>query len=324
MNIRILLLTGLAFLLTACGGSSGGGAPGIQQGVFLDSAVQGMRFSTNTRDGTTDANGTFSYAPNEVVSFFIGDILLGSAPAKATMTPLDLVPGAADENNPQVTNMLRFLQTIDSDNDATNGIQISNAIVAAAASQTINFNMSIAAFEGDATTQATIDFLTQNLPGGVRPLVSITDAQAHLRDTLAGIGGGGGGGGGNGSFGSLTMSGTDTAVIGTSYVPVNSDFLSSGSVASIGWPAGLGIQLSVSALNGTATSITLIILSPSDPTKVFAYVLDCTITPAACANLSIDLSAQSATFSNQSVPVATSTTNVATAAINLTGILSWQ
>ena len=106
---RLLLLAGLAVLLSACGGSSpagggippgGGGTTGTQQGEFLDSAVQGLRFITQSQSGTTDNNGRFNYRTGETISFYVGDILLGSAPAKDTMTPVDLVAGAIDETHP--------------------------------------------------------------------------------------------------------------------------------------------------------------------------------------------------------------------------------
>jgi hypothetical protein len=43
----------------------------ILSGMFIDSAVEGLRFETPTQSGFTDANGIFKYINGEAVSFFI-------------------------------------------------------------------------------------------------------------------------------------------------------------------------------------------------------------------------------------------------------------
>jgi len=101
----------------------------LHKGVFKDSAVQGLKYKTATNDGMTDEDGTFYYCTGETVTFFVGDIQLGvPAPAKALMTPKDLVP--QDAGNPEKNKLLiaRFLQTLDADNKLENGIQINQEI----------------------------------------------------------------------------------------------------------------------------------------------------------------------------------------------------
>lgn len=174
------LLVSLA-LLSACGGGGGGGGP---SGTFLDSAVSGMDYNTSAGSlGTTDAGGRFRYEAEGVqVTFLVGDIVVGIAPGAAVLTPLDLVPGAIDETDDEVTNVARFLQTIDLDQDPGNGIEIPAAVKAAAVGVTIDFSQSIAAFE--AGEQSKVSTITAGLPGGARTLVPAVDAQAHLGDTL--------------------------------------------------------------------------------------------------------------------------------------------
>ena len=77
--------------LNACGGSSGSdGASQVLTGRFIDGPVSGLRYVTDSRSGTTSADGEFSYLSGETVSFYVGDILIGRAAGAATLTPFDL------------------------------------------------------------------------------------------------------------------------------------------------------------------------------------------------------------------------------------------
>ncbi len=336
MFTRLILITMFTASISACGGSStpspdAGNTSSTQTGVFLDSAVQGLRYRTNSLNGATDSAGRFSYAPGETVSFYVGDILLGSATGKPAITPLDLVPGATDETDPTVTNLLRFLQSLDSDGDATNGISLNATVIANAAGQSIDFNQSISNFE--INTQATINFLF----GGSRPMVSVAEAQAHFRDTLAGIATGGGNGGNNGpgngggsgtgDFGSLDLSGTDTAVIGNNFqTNYSSEIVMFNVTLGVTWGAGVGKLLTVLIAGDALAGISLTILSPNDLSQYYAYYLDCEVTPAPaeCANVSFDTTSRTATFNNITIPVDTREPTPASGAISLTGTLSWQ
>ena len=123
-----LMATALAAAatLTACGG--GGSAPSGSNPVatFIDSPVAGLAFKSASRSGLTDRNGNFPYTPGETVTFSIGNMVLGSVtPTGNKVTPLQIVPNAANASDPRVTRILRTLQTLDSDGDLNNGIQIS-------------------------------------------------------------------------------------------------------------------------------------------------------------------------------------------------------
>jgi len=179
-TIPALLLA--ASTLFGCGGGGGGGGP---RGVFLDGPVEGVSYFSGEIAGTTGPGGTFRYGAGQTVMFSIGDVVLGVASAKATMTPVDLVPGATDELDESVTNIARFLQTIDFDLDPTNGIQVDQVVRDAAVGVTIDFTQAIATFQ--AGEQAKVDTLTAGLPGGPRALVPTADAQEHLGLTLRSI-----------------------------------------------------------------------------------------------------------------------------------------
>ncbi len=108
----ILILGFIVFLTVSCGG---GGGSSTQTGVFEDAMVSGLGYSTVPGGfaGTTSAIGEFKYKKGDVITFFVGNIVLGSAMAKNSLSPLDLVSGAADIEDPAVVNIARFLQTLD-------------------------------------------------------------------------------------------------------------------------------------------------------------------------------------------------------------------
>jgi hypothetical protein len=156
MRIRgVLRMTAvLALLLVAgCGsGGSGGGsqsAAGLASGQIIDSLIQGLDYRSNSKSGLTDAQGTFSHGAGETVTFSIGNLDLGTTPGKPIATVVDLVEGATGVNNQRVTNIARFLQSLDSDCNVRNGIQITSQIRAEVSPRVIDFDQSSIAFGSD-------------------------------------------------------------------------------------------------------------------------------------------------------------------------------
>ena len=146
----------------------------ILSGRFVDAAVEGLRFETPTQSGLTDGNGIFQYIAGETVSFFIGDILLGTSTGLTKLTPLNLVP-ESDLNDPQVVNILRFVQSLDEDQNLDNGIRISNAVTTRALGQALDFSLSTTDFE-----EAANELLALLTSGSVNMLVDTNSAQAHF------------------------------------------------------------------------------------------------------------------------------------------------
>jgi predicted actin-binding protein len=156
-------------------------------GHFVDSPVQGLDYQTNTISGVTDDAGTFYFWDGETISFFIADLLLGTAPAKTLMTPLDLIKGATDVSNPAVTNICRLLLSLDVDGNPDNGITISDAIKSELEGRSINFNQSTGDFGNNPDVLALLDTLNQLgvfTDNEVRSLCSAAEAQDHLTETL--------------------------------------------------------------------------------------------------------------------------------------------
>jgi len=151
------------------------GTSSLQTGVYLDSRVEGLRYVTATQSGYTDANGAYKFMPGETVQFYLYGTALNNTKASLVLTPAD----ATDADLDYTVNLLRFLQTVDTDNDASNGITLPT-VDASDASYTINFNQDIYAFEQDSSVLA---FLTKYASG--RSLVSVNDAVTHFNDSIA-------------------------------------------------------------------------------------------------------------------------------------------
>ena len=185
MALATLFTTGCG--MGSTGNMHGDDQSGVMQGTFLDSPVEGVHYLTDTLAGITDENGSFQYMEGETIRFSIGDIQLGQGMAQRMMTPVDLVPGAVDETHPTVTNMCRFLQTIDEDYNPENGISITEETVEELYEQDIDFEMDPIDFEDDPEVQAvmTMDSLNHtDTSGQGREMVSIEQAQAHMQATM--------------------------------------------------------------------------------------------------------------------------------------------
>ena len=118
-NMRWVLKMFLVVLalgsLAACGGGQTSGsdpstATVTATGRFVG-PVTGLGYTAGSYSGTTGADSSFTYNSASTVKFYVGDILLGEAPAGSLVTPLHLVAGS-DAATPQVLNVVRFLLSI--------------------------------------------------------------------------------------------------------------------------------------------------------------------------------------------------------------------
>lgn len=208
--------------LAACGGGGGGGGSSSSStslsGTFSDSAVSGLTYVINGVSAKTDATGKFNYKSGDTITFKVGDIVLGSGVGKPFMSPVTLVGGASDETNTTVTNIAKFLQTVDDDNNTSNGIQLTTAIHTAAIGRSITFTQSTAGYDGDVAVTNAYTALTGASAAGVRAGVNDATARAHLRSTLftamAGTYSGSYTGSANGTF-TFTVDNTGTITSGS-------------------------------------------------------------------------------------------------------------
>ncbi len=148
------------FFLASCGSDNDSNklndpaSAGDRVGYFLDSAVSGITYARSDGfTGVTTNSGEFRYFAGDTIEFKVGDVMLGvlKTPGGPNLltpvglfytTPLSLTPSASSADHREVLNKLIFLQTLDTDGDPTNGIQISPQAVNVFKGAGIDFDIS--------------------------------------------------------------------------------------------------------------------------------------------------------------------------------------
>ena len=123
----------------------------LRQGRFAG-PVAGLRYETPTCSGVTDADGTFDYRDGEVIAFSVGAVVVGTARGAERLTVADIV-GRVDGNlsklaDPGLTNIARFLQTLDADGNPDNGITLTPEIHALVGDRAIDFRYRLTTLPG--------------------------------------------------------------------------------------------------------------------------------------------------------------------------------
>ena len=117
--------------MIGCSGS-GGSSDSVStslttlEGTFVDGPVQGLSY-TGRLSGVTNEDGRYSYQGEDLkVEFGLGDLSLGElTPSPNPVSPVDFFEGLPIEHE-KVVNLLRLLQSLDVDGDASNGITITS------------------------------------------------------------------------------------------------------------------------------------------------------------------------------------------------------
>lgn len=180
-------------LLPACSDDSSSDKKSLT-GSFVDSAVQGLRYQAEPSGlkGLTDVDGNFRYRAGDTVTFYIGDLPLGEVTGDELVTPADVARAEYDNSEDQdnfLLNVIRLLQTLDSDGDPDNGITISKETQAYFTST--NATAEVLAEIAGSLADNIDDFAAGTALNGVfddadiDALVSLTAAQAHF--TKAGM-----------------------------------------------------------------------------------------------------------------------------------------
>ncbi len=173
-----------SFIFTGCGGGSTSTAQSesLTTGYFVDSAVSNLNYdcvADNVLNKTTASNGEFQCKNMSQVRFRINNLILGEIsqlPDDGYVFPQDLV-GVSREDvyDENVTAIARVLQMCDKDHNVTNGVEISDDILA-------DFNTS------ETLTVDNVDnYLTRIRARNGNFDINATEAQKHLHGTVQDI-----------------------------------------------------------------------------------------------------------------------------------------
>ena len=176
-NIRMtLVLLSSVWALVGCGGGGGSSTATTPSaslaksvGTYNDSAVSGVSYVCGSESGTTDANGSFTYDVGSTCTFSLKGIVLSVIQSQLSEANATILV--------QDVTVAQFLQSIDLDGNASNGITISAETIATIANETnetnvtnINLTTIVAALQ-----TAVVDY------NGTE--VNATAAAAHLEVT---------------------------------------------------------------------------------------------------------------------------------------------
>jgi len=174
----LFLIAAALMMFTFCGCTINNDS-NMLKGVLVDSPLGGIDYTSYTYSGITGTDGGFKYFKGYPITFTVGGIELGEAvQPKPVMSLMDLVPDATDVTNPTVTNMARFLQSLDNDHNLSNGIIITKEVKDSLKGRTIDFDQSPDDFTNDSDVKSLFEVLG-------KPLISAEDAQNHFKETLA-------------------------------------------------------------------------------------------------------------------------------------------
>jgi len=155
----------------------------IQYGNFIDAGVSGLEYTNSTTTPRmTEDGGRYRFTYGDILTFKVGNLLLGESVGLATITPKEIVSWQNLELNtsiyaPEVNNRVRLLLALDSDANPANGIEIN------ATTRTSAQNWTTPLYDINETEfNAAIDTATKgdlNISS-----ISATDASTHFESSL--------------------------------------------------------------------------------------------------------------------------------------------
>ena len=136
---------------------------------YFAGPIAGLKYKTPTYSGVTNEKGQFNYRPGERVAFLLGDIPIGSS-LGAPRVNLAQIVSRVDGNihklcDPGLTNIARFICSLDWDGDLDGGIVIAPVVHDVIGRRPLNFraDVSFAARLGDRVREFEDDVLIADL-----------------------------------------------------------------------------------------------------------------------------------------------------------------
>ncbi len=179
--LAISIIASSLLLLTGCGGSSNNNeqAATTGTGYYVDSAVAGVNYTCGSKTGTTEADGAFTFEKGKDCTFTAAGIPLKTVSAADLTNQAKIV-----ENNVTVA---RFLQSIDVDGNASNGIQITDKVLEILTDAIKNKDITKAVPKDTTDLQVVVDQVKQGDHDFKGKVKTIEEAQQHLKSTQGSV-----------------------------------------------------------------------------------------------------------------------------------------
>ena len=180
---KTVMVAAIGLALVGCGGGGNGSSNSSNattgSGQFKDSNTSGISYVSGGLSGVTNANGDFNYELGKEITISVGNVLLGKTSGKALISPVDLVAGG-NTDSLAVQHIGGFLMMLDSDQDVTNGINISTSVQNSADSwPQVDFT------EADLATELSSIIPQANAADGISHILpDNSTVKLHLEKTL--------------------------------------------------------------------------------------------------------------------------------------------
>jgi len=174
LKLGTLSLVASAFLIGCGSSSSSTNSDDLLTGYFIDAPVSNCEYTTTSgQTGKTD-NGAFKYRNGDKVKFSIGELFLGECEPEADGL---VTPKTLSNNNDEITTtLLRVLQALDSDNNPSNGITISDEILTSLKNLSTEIDIANVKNDEDLKIDDTLwDALDEDYDGKI----DVTEQEAH-------------------------------------------------------------------------------------------------------------------------------------------------
>ncbi len=168
------------FMFVGCGGGSSDTTSTATTAVttgtayYVDSAVSGMDYACGTRSGVTASNGAFTFETGVGCSFSLGDIAFRTVDASLLVNGTTIYETDLDR--------AFVLQSLDSDNDVSNGITIKESIITALEQKMKDLNLPMQIPE----TSSAMDLMQQAIDMIGGNVITMEEAAKHMLTTALG------------------------------------------------------------------------------------------------------------------------------------------
>lgn len=127
----------IAIVFVAASGCQGSDTDDIRTGVLIGGGgaspgpIEGLSFESGSLSGVTDSHGAFQYYQGAQVTFALGGLAFEPTLGAPAVSPFQLANGSRCAVNDALATVLQLLQSVDTDSDPSNGLQMPDVPTAA-------------------------------------------------------------------------------------------------------------------------------------------------------------------------------------------------